>query len=94
MEITREDVLRCAQLTGLRLQEDEIEPLRQDMARLLTQAERLDELPLEGIEPTSPCLPQALPRRPDEARPWFTQEEALANAPQKAQGQFVVPRVL
>jgi len=94
MEVTRDDVLRCARLTDLSLQEEEIEPLREAMTRLLNQAERLNELPLEGVEPTTHGLPLPLARRPDEARPWFTQDEALANAPQQDQGHFAVPKVL
>jgi aspartyl-tRNA(Asn)/glutamyl-tRNA(Gln) amidotransferase subunit C len=94
MEVTREDVLRCAKLTNLNLQEEEIEPMRVAMTQLLNQAERLNDLPLEGVEPTTHGLQLPLPRRPDEAHPWFTQEEALANAPRKEQGHFVVPKVL
>lgn len=94
MEVTREDVLRCARLTNLSLQEEEIEPMREAMTRLLTQAERLNELPLEGVEPTIHGLQLPLPRRADEAHPWFTQEEALANAPRTEQEHFAVPKVL
>ena len=94
MEVTREDVLRCARLTNLSLQEEEIEPMREAMTRLLTQAERLNELPLEGVEPTIHGLQLPLPRRVDEAHPWFTQEEALANAPRTEQEHFAVPKVL
>ena len=94
MEVTREDVLRCARLTDLSLQEEEIEPLREAMTQLLNQAERLNALPLEGVEPTTHGLQLPLPRRLDVAQPWFTQEEALANAPRSEQGHFVVPKVL
>jgi len=94
MEVTREDALRCARLTNLSLQEEEIEPMREAMTRLLTQAERLNELPLEGVEPTIHGLQLPLPRRADEAHPWFTQEEALANAPRTEQEHFAVPKVL
>ena len=94
MEVPREDVLRCARLTNLSLQEEEIEPIREAMTRLLTQAERLNELPLEGVEPTIHGLQLPLPRRADEAHPWFTQEEALANAPRTEQEHFAVPKVL
>lgn len=94
MEVTREDVLRCAQLSALSLQEHEIEPMRQAMSQLLSHAERLNELPLEGVEPMTHALSIPLPRREDEAKPWFTQAEALTNAPETAQGQFKVPKVL
>lgn len=94
MEVTREDVLRCARLTNLSLQEEEIEPMREAMTKLLTQAEHLNLLPLADVEPTTHGLQLPLPRRTDEAHPWFTQEEALANAPRRQQGHFVVPQVL
>ena len=94
MEVTREDVLRCAELTRLSLGEEEIEPLRRDMERLLSHAQSLDALSLEGVEPTTHPLDLPLPRREDVARESFTQAEALANAPQTEQGHFVVPKVL
>lgn len=92
MDVTREDVLRCAALTRLSLREEEIEPLRRDMARLLSHAQGLDALDLEGVDPFS--LEAPLPRRKDVAREGFTQAEALANAPETDRGHFVVPKVL
>ena len=94
MEVTREDVLRCAQLACLDLGEEEIEPLRRDMTRILSHAQSLDSLDLEGVEPCTHGLDMALPRRADEPRPGFTQAEALANAPRTDQGCFLVPKVL
>ena len=94
MEVTREDVLRCAQLTRLSLAEAEIEPLRQDMTRILSHAQSLDALDLEGVEPCTHGLDLPLPRRADEPMPGFTQEEALANAPRTDQGYFLVPKVM
>ena len=94
MDVTREDVLRCAALTVLSLGEAEIEPLRRDMARLLSHAESLDRLDLEGVEPCTHGLDLALPRRADEPRPGFSQDQALANAPQSDKGYFLVPKVM
>ena len=42
MDVTREDVLRCAALAHLSLREEEIEPMRMAMARMLTHAASLD----------------------------------------------------
>ncbi len=92
MEVTREDVLRCATLTRLSLREEEIEPLRRDMTQLLSHAESLSALDLEGVEPAA--LDRPLPRREDVPHQGFTQAEALANAPQTVRGQFAVPQVL
>lgn len=93
MDVTRDDVLRCAELARLSLREAEIEPMRQAMAQLLTHAASLDELDLEQVEPMLGGLAQA-PRREDLPNASFTQAEALANAPDQDRGQFVVPKVL
>lgn len=94
MDVTREDVLRCARLTHLNLQEGEIESLRQDMEQLLSHAEALNSLDLDGIQPTSHGLAITLPRREDLSRPGFTQAEALANAPDQDRGYFRVPKMI
>lgn len=94
MDVTREDVLRCAALTHLKLREEEIEPMRLAMAQLLTHAASLDELALERVEPMFAGLGRPQPRREDVPRDSFTQAEALANAPEQDRGYFVVPKVL
>jgi len=94
VDVTREDVLRCAQLAHLSLREDELEPMREAMARLLSHAASLDELPLEAIEPMLTGLERPLPRREDVPAASFSQEQALANAPAQDRGLFVVPKVL
>lgn len=94
MDVTREDVLRCAALAHLSLREEEIEPMRLAMTRMLTHAASLDELDLVGVEPTLPGQGRPLPRREDEPHDTFTQAEALANAPEQDRGHFVVPKVL
>lgn len=94
MEVTREDVLRCARLADLRLGEDEVEPLRRDMARLLSQAQRLADLDQEALDPAIPDGTPALPRREDVPGPCLAQAEALANAPAQERGHFLVPKVL
>ncbi|WP_243304051.1 Asp-tRNA(Asn)/Glu-tRNA(Gln) amidotransferase subunit GatC [Geothrix oryzisoli] len=94
MDVTREDVLRCATLAHLSLCEDEVEPMRLAMAQMLTHAASLDELLLDGVEPMPAGLGRPLPRREDEPRDAFTQAQALANAPDQDRGLFVVPKVL
>jgi aspartyl-tRNA(Asn)/glutamyl-tRNA(Gln) amidotransferase subunit C len=94
MDVTRDDVLRCAALAHLSLREDEIDPMREAMARMLSHAASLDELPLDQVELVFAGQGRPLPRREDEARETFTQEQALANAPAPDRGYFVVPKVL
>ena len=94
MDVTREDVLRCAALAHLSLREEEVEPMRRAMARMLTHAASLDELPLDQVEPLLQTLDHPLPRREDEPRGAFTQAQALSNAPEQDLGHFVVLKAL
>lgn len=94
MDVTREDVLRCAKLADLRLAEEEVEPMRRAMEQLLTHAQSLDALDLAGVEPTTHALPMTLPRREDAVVASFTQSQALSNAPDAAEGLFRVPKAL
>lgn len=94
MEVTREDVLRCARLAHLSLREDELEPMREAMTRMLSHAASLDELPLDAVEPMLAGLGRPLPRREDLPQDSLSQAQALAHAPEQDRSLFVVPRVL
>ncbi len=94
MQVTREDVLRCAKLAALSLTDAEVEPLRLGMEQMLSHAQSLDSLDLDGVEPSTHGLDLPLPRRADVPRDGFTQAQALANAPDSDRGHFRVPKVL
>nr|WP_320131626.1 Asp-tRNA(Asn)/Glu-tRNA(Gln) amidotransferase subunit GatC [uncultured Holophaga sp.] len=94
MAVTREDVLRCAQLTHLSLREEEVEPMRKAMARLLEHAQSLEALDLAAVEPTTHGQALPLRRREDLPVEGLTQAEALGNAPSSELGCFRVPKVL
>jgi aspartyl/glutamyl-tRNA(Asn/Gln) amidotransferase C subunit len=91
--VTRGDVLRCAALAALDLDESEIEPLRGDMERLVSFAGRLGALDLgpggDGARAAAPPR-----RRADSALPGLSQGEALANAPRWEGGLFAAPKFL
>ena len=49
---------------------------------------------LSGVEPTAHAMPVYDIWREDTSRDGFSAEEALSNAPRKAQGQFLITRVV
>ncbi|MFA6543372.1 MAG: Asp-tRNA(Asn)/Glu-tRNA(Gln) amidotransferase subunit GatC [Limisphaerales bacterium] len=49
---------------------------------------------MTGVEPTAHAFPMVNVFRPDETRPGLSNEDALRNAPKKASGLFVVPKVV
>ncbi len=94
MKIDRETVEHIAELAKLQLTDDEIDRYAEQLSDILDYAERLQQLDTDAIPPTASVLPLRNVLRPDVALPSLPREEALANAADKAQGQFRVDAVL
>lgn len=92
--ITIKDVRHIATLARLRFDDDEAEKIKDDLNSILGYVEKLNELDTEGVEPTSHTLDIYTVTRPDAAVPSLSNEEALANAPQKENNHFKVPKVI
>lgn len=95
MNISRADVAHVAKLARLALTDGETARLADELSRILAYIEKLNEVNTDDVPPTSHALPgQCAPLRDDVPRPGLTQEQALANAPERADGSFRVPRVI
>ena len=86
-------MLHVARLARLEIPEDEIERVRAELGAILEAVGKVAELDLEGVEPTSHPLDLVNVWGEDEPRPSLAREEALANAPDPADGAFRVPAV-
>ena len=93
MAISREDVLHVAKLARLEIPEHEIERVQAELGAILEAVGKVSELDLEGVEPTSHPLDVVNVWGADESRPSLPRDEALANAPDPADGAFRVPAV-
>jgi aspartyl-tRNA(Asn)/glutamyl-tRNA(Gln) amidotransferase subunit C len=93
LAITREDVLHVARLARLEVPEDEIEAVQAQLSAILEAVGKVGELDLSDVEPTSHPLDIVNAWDEDEPRPSLPREEALANAPDPADGLFRVPAV-
>jgi aspartyl-tRNA(Asn)/glutamyl-tRNA(Gln) amidotransferase subunit C len=89
--IDRDQVLHVARLARLALSEDEVEKMSRELTTILEHVERISELDLEGVEPTSHVVALENVLRPDEPRPSWPRERVLAEAPDPAEGAFRVP---
>ena len=89
--IDREQVLHVARLARLRLTEDEIESMTGELSSVLDHIEKIGELDLDGVEPTSHVVELENVLRPDEPRPSLPREVALAEAPDSDGIGFRVP---
>ena len=93
MPVTREDVLHVARLARLHIPESEIEPVRRELGAILDAVGKVSELDLTDVAPTSHPLDIVNEWGRDEPRPSLPRGEALANAPDPADGAFRVPAV-
>jgi aspartyl-tRNA(Asn)/glutamyl-tRNA(Gln) amidotransferase subunit C len=89
--IDRDQVLHVARLARLSLSEDEIEQMSRELSTVLDHIEKISELDLEGVEPTSHVVELENVLRADEPRESIARERILEGAPDVAAGGFRVP---
>lgn len=94
MKITRAEVEHVARLARLELTETEKETFTGQMDAILAYVGKLNELNTDGIVPTAHAVPMENAFREDEVRPSIGIERALANAPERVEGFFRVPKVI
>jgi aspartyl-tRNA(Asn)/glutamyl-tRNA(Gln) amidotransferase subunit C len=88
------DVRYTAQLARLNLSEQEIAKFQAQLVQVLEYVEKLKAVDVTSVEPTAHANEVVNVFRADESRPWFTPQEALANAPRQANQLFIVPKVI
>ena len=89
--IEREQVLHVARLARLRLDDAEVERMTGELSSILDHIEKISELDLDGVEPTSHVVDLENVLRADEPRPGLPRERALAPAPVADGRGFRVP---
>ena len=88
------DVRHIARLARLDLDGDEIATFQPQLQAVLDHVNALTTLDLEGIEPTAHPAPTFGRMRDDSPHDSLTADAVLANAPDQAQGQIRVPKVV
>jgi aspartyl-tRNA(Asn)/glutamyl-tRNA(Gln) amidotransferase subunit C len=89
--IDRDQVLHVARLSRLALSDEELERMPGELSKILEHVEKMDELDLEGVEPTTHVVEIQNVLRDDEPRPCLPRDRALSGAPDVADGGFRVP---
>ena len=88
------DVAYVAKLARLNLSTEETELFQKQLADVLKYAGKLGEVDVSRVEASAHAVPMFNVFRKDEPGECFTADEALANAPQKANQLFIVPKVV
>ena len=89
--IDREQVLHVARLARLRLTDEEVERMTGEMSSILDHIEKISELELDEVTPTSHVVEMENVLRADAPRPSLPRERALEEAPDTDGVGFRVP---
>jgi aspartyl-tRNA(Asn)/glutamyl-tRNA(Gln) amidotransferase subunit C len=89
--IDREQVLHVARLARLRLTDDEVGQMSHELSSILDHIEKLEELDLDGVEPTSHVVQLENVLREDVPRPSWPRERMLEESPDATDEGFRVP---
>lgn len=94
MKISEDTIEYVAALTKLKLEEEQKEKTIEDLNRILTYIDTMNELDTDGIEPMSHAFELKNVFREDVVTNEEDTEALLANAPVKKDGCFVVPKTV
>jgi len=95
LKLSRDDVLKLAALSKLKLSDDEIGRLQDELGEILDYVNLLDSVDISGLEPTYQVSGLKNVYREDEPKDYgYETKELLNNAPAIQEGQFKVKRVL
>jgi aspartyl-tRNA(Asn)/glutamyl-tRNA(Gln) amidotransferase subunit C len=93
MRLTLDEVRHVAELAKLHLTEEEVAQYAEQLSAILDHAASLQSVDTSNIPPTPYVLPLENVLRDDEPLPGLTNDQALANAPDSADGFFRVRAV-
>jgi aspartyl-tRNA(Asn)/glutamyl-tRNA(Gln) amidotransferase subunit C len=94
MSLTKTEVEHVARLARLELSESEQEEFTGQLNDILGFVEKLNKLDTANIEPTAHAIPVTNVFRPDQVGTSLDSELALANAPDRVDNFFKVPKIL
>ena len=94
MKITKEEVLHVAHLARLDIDESNMDTLAGQIGKILDYVDMLSQVDTEGVKPTNHAIFLTNAFREDVETVQMDREKALLNAPDKQDGNFVVPKVI
>ena len=92
--LSRDDVAKVAALARLHLTSEELDLFTEQLSNVLTHAEDMNALDLEGVIPTAHPFGLINVLRPDVVTPSIRRDHVLAAAPEVDDQRFVVPQIV
>lgn len=93
-DIDHETARKVAKLSRIAVPESDLPGLANDLSRILTFMDELNEVDVEGVAPMTSVTPMRLTRRKDGVTDGDYHDKILSNAPDAREGFFAVPKVV
>lgn len=94
MAIDIDTARRVAKLARIRVEEERLPQLAEQLSGILGFMEQLNEVDVTGVEPMVSVTPMRLKRRQDGVTDGEMAARVLKNAPDAREGFFAVPKVV
>lgn len=94
MQVDDKTVRRIARLARIRITDAEAHGLQSELNGILNWVEQLKEVDTTGVEPMTRVVPIDLKQRDDAVTDGEMAEQVTANAPERVDHFFVVPKVV
>ena len=94
MSVDAATVKRVAHLARIRIPEEDVEALRGELNAILGFVAQLDEVDVAGVEPMTSVQPMTMKKREDKVTDGGIADDVLANAPERVDHYFLVPKVV
>jgi len=87
-------VRRIAHLARIKVEDAEVEQLGAELNAILAFVEELNAVDVSGVEPMTSVLPMTMKLRADVVTDGGKAADILANAPEREDHFFIVPKVI
>jgi aspartyl-tRNA(Asn)/glutamyl-tRNA(Gln) amidotransferase subunit C len=94
MSVDAATVKRVAHLARIRIPEEDVEALQGELNAILGFVAQLDEVDVTGVEPMTSVQPMPMKKREDKVTAGGIADDVLANAPERVDHYFLVPKVV
>lgn len=94
MAIDKDTVRKVARLARIRVPEEEMDQLTNELGKIVGWIDQLQEVNTDGVEPLTSVVNATQFLRADVVNDGGQQAAVLQNAPESAAGFFVVPKVV
>lgn len=94
-KLTREEVLKLAQLARLSLTDEEVEEFRKELSEILQYVEQLQAVDIDGLKPTNQVTGLTNVMRDDKVKDYgYKPKDLLKNVPHVQDDMIKVKRMI